>query len=178
MIELAFSTMSRRYSGWMHLLLAATIVLGLGMAQSAAAKKPILTKSGKIAALEQAAAAILQVPTGPGVLGPAGPTDETKVPHYYGPFPNWANSPFTLPDVAVEITGDGAGATAMATVGAGGAVTDITITNPGSGYTGTTVDVVITGAGTGARAFALVSPTGVVTAVTVGVPGASYTAPS
>ena len=23
---------------------------------------------------------------------PAGPTDETKVPHYFGPYPNWANS--------------------------------------------------------------------------------------
>ena len=87
-LELAFSIMRRKYPGWMHLILAAMIVLGLGMAQSVTAKKPILTKSGKIAALEQAATAILQAPTGPGLLGPAGSTDETKVPHYYGPFPN------------------------------------------------------------------------------------------
>ena len=34
---------------------------------------------------------------------PANPTDETKVPHYFGPYPNYANSPFTLPDVVVTI---------------------------------------------------------------------------
>ena len=27
---------------------------------------------------------------------PMDPMDETKVPHYFGPNPNWANSPFTL----------------------------------------------------------------------------------
>jgi len=29
---------------------------------------------------------------------PTSPVDETKVPHYFGPYPNWANSPLTLPD--------------------------------------------------------------------------------
>ena len=43
---------------------------------------------------------------------PMSPTDESKVPHYFGPNPNWANSPFTLPDAQVVITGDGSGATA------------------------------------------------------------------
>ena len=52
---------------------------------------------------------------------PMDPMDETKVPHYFGPNPNWANSPFTLPDVQVIITGNGTGATAEATVGANGA---------------------------------------------------------
>ena len=33
---------------------------------------------------------------------PADPLDETKVPHYFGPNPNWANSPFTLPNASVE----------------------------------------------------------------------------
>ena len=47
---------------------------------------------------------------------PMDPMDETKVPHYFGPNPNWANSPFTLPDVQVIITGNGTGATAEATV--------------------------------------------------------------
>ncbi len=32
---------------------------------------------------------------------PSGPTDETKVPHYFGPYPNWANSPMISPDVTV-----------------------------------------------------------------------------
>ena len=53
---------------------------------------------------------------------PATPTDETKVPHYFGPYPNWANSPFTLPDVQVIITGDGTGATAEAAVGVNGVI--------------------------------------------------------
>ncbi len=65
------------------------------------------------------------------VAMPMSPVDESKVPHYFGPYPNWANSPFTLPDATVVITGDGFGRGAAATVGANGAITDITITNPG-----------------------------------------------
>ena len=45
----------------------------------------------------------------------------------------YANGP-----VGVTITGDGTGATATATA-SGGAVTSVTITNPGSGYTNATV---------------------------------------
>ena len=36
--------------------------------------------------------------------------DQTKVPHYFGPYPNWANSPLTQPDATVVITGYGTGA--------------------------------------------------------------------
>jgi FtsP/CotA-like multicopper oxidase with cupredoxin domain len=106
---------------------------------------------------------------------PSSPTDESKVPHYFGPYPNWANGSFTLPDVAVEITGDGSGAAASATVGANGAVTGINITDPGRGYSAATVS--ITGGGTGASADAVITATGVVTAVNVGDGGAGYTAP-
>ncbi len=106
---------------------------------------------------------------------PSGPVDETKVPHYFGPYPNWANSPFTLPDVAVTITGDGAGAEAMATVGANGTVTGVTITNPGSNYT--TATVAFSGSGSGAAADAVVNPGGVVTTINVDVAGAGYTGP-
>ena len=35
---------------------------------------------------------------------PASATDETKVPHYFGPYHNWANSPQTLADAIVKIT--------------------------------------------------------------------------
>ena len=35
---------------------------------------------------------------------PVSATDETKVPHYFGPYPNWANSPQTLADAMVEIS--------------------------------------------------------------------------
>ena len=73
---------------------------------------------------------------------PASPVDESKVPHYYGPYPNWALSPLTTADVAVEIVGDGSGATASATVGANGALTGIQITNPGRGYTTASVNII------------------------------------
>lgn len=172
-LEATTGRVRRRCPGWLHVMLAGMIVFGLGMTQGAEAKnnnpnKPILTKSGKKAALADAAAAML--------MAPVFATDETKVPHYFGPFPNWANSPYTLPDVAVEITGDGAGATAMATVGPGGVVSGITITNPGSGYTAATVN--ITGGGLGATADALVSTSGAVTGINVDIGGLGYTAPT
>jgi FtsP/CotA-like multicopper oxidase with cupredoxin domain len=107
---------------------------------------------------------------------PASPTDGSKVPHYFGPWPNWANSPFTLPQATVEISGDGSGATATATVDWVGAITAINVTNPGSGYTIATVN--ITGSGTGATADAVITTSGVVTAVNVDAAGAGYTSPS
>lgn len=110
------------------------------------------------------------------LAAPAGPTDETKVPHYFGPYPNWANSPLTLPNAQVMITGNGTGATAEATVGAGGAITAITVTNPGSGYS--TAKVTITGSGTGATADALIVKKGAVVAITVNTAGSGYTAPT
>ncbi len=126
---------------WMNSVLMLVLALALAVAiapAQAASKKSIPSKAGKKAALLQAADALR-------VSQPVGPTDGTKVPHYYGPFPNWANSPFTLPDAKVTITGDGTGAEAVATVGAGGAITGITITNPGSGYSSPTVDITLYG---------------------------------
>ncbi len=35
---------------------------------------------------------------------PTDPTDESKVPHYFGPYPNWANSPQVLANAVVEIS--------------------------------------------------------------------------
>lgn len=106
---------------------------------------------------------------------PSSPTDESTVPHYFGPYPNWANSPFTLPNASVEITGDGTGATATATVDpATGGIAGFTITDPGKGYTAATVTV--TGGDGTATATATVSSTGVVTGFTVTDPGAGYKA--
>jgi len=107
---------------------------------------------------------------------PMNPADETKVPHYFGPNPNWANSPFTLPDAQVVITGNGTGATAEATVGAGGAITAITVTNGGQGYSSAKIDIF--GSGTGAMAKATIVKKGSVVAVTVDTPGTGYTAPT
>ena len=50
---------------------------------------------------------------------PASATDETKVPHYFGPYPNWANSPLTQSTAEVTFTdpsGSGTGAEAVAQV--------------------------------------------------------------
>ncbi|MFJ1792098.1 multicopper oxidase domain-containing protein [Kitasatospora griseola] len=54
------------------------------------------------------AAALLGLPPAqpqPAAAAPAGPTDQTKVPHYFGPWPNWANSPLTVSRAKVSITG-------------------------------------------------------------------------
>ena len=107
---------------------------------------------------------------------PASPVDESVVPHYFGPYPNWGLSALTNPDVTVTIVGDGSGATATAKVGAGGAITDITITNPGSNYTSATVE--ITGAGAGAAATAVVTSSQTVVAVNVTNSGMNYVQPS
>jgi FtsP/CotA-like multicopper oxidase with cupredoxin domain len=113
---------------------------------------------------------------------PMDPKDETKVPHYFGPNPNWANSPFRVPDIAVTLTsvaGDpGTGATAAATVDPQtGAVTGISVINPGTGYmVAPTVDIA-SSAGTGAVATAVVDNSGVLTAITVTAAGNGYTAP-
>jgi FtsP/CotA-like multicopper oxidase with cupredoxin domain len=121
------------------------------------------------------ATSIFLLAMGPGFAMPGSPTDSTKVPHYFGPWPNWVLSPLTLPDVAVDITGDGSGATATATVGANGTVTDIVVTDPGAGYTSATAT--ITGAGTGAAATAVVTASGVVTGIDVTAAGSGYTRP-
>ena len=145
-------------------------------------KKPILTKSGRNAAIAAAAEAIPMAMPGPEI-------DPTKIPHYFGPWPNYAHSQFTLPDAIVTFTptdGNGSGAKATATVGANGAITGITITDPGSEYT-SIPDVVITdtvGTNTSATAVAEITTTAAVTAINVNkdangdpVGGAGYTAP-
>ena len=162
-------------------LAAAMLAWSSGQAYAAPnnGKKPILTKSGKKAALTQATAALFAEPTTQALPLVNPPPDIPGVPHYFGPWPNWANSPFTLPDVTVTIDPPAAGtqATATATVDADGAVTGFTITDPGSGYAVEPL-VTISGSGTGATATATVFPTGVVTAVTIDIPGSGYTAPT
>src|SRR5262245_38481454 len=111
----------------------------------------------------------------PAIAKPDNPTDETKVPHYFGPYPNWANSPYALPDAQVAITGNGSGATAVATVGAGGSITAITVTDGGHGYTNAKVS--ITGSGSGGTASATIVKKGAVVDILLTAPGHGYTAP-
>jgi len=114
---------------------------------------------------------------------PSSPTDNSAVPHYFGPNHNWALSPLTLPDATVTITTTGSHdvtATAQATVGfaggANGVITGITLTNPWAGYT--SAYVLITGAGSGAIANAVVTTSTAVTAINVDTAGGAYTKPS
>jgi len=97
------------------------------------------------------------------------------VPHYYGPYPNYANSPLRISNAVIAFIGDGAGAAATATVDlATGAITAITVTNGGAGYTSPpTVDIASTGTGTGATATATITA-GAVSSVTVVTPGSGY----
>src|SRR6266498_1127404 len=111
---------------------------------------------------------------------PSGPVDETKVPHYFGPYPNWANSPFRLPDVTISLDGGGgSGATAAATVDPqSGAITAVSVTTPGSGYTSAPAVTIVSNSGSSASATAVVDYSGVVNAIAVDVAGSKYSAPA
>ncbi|HSB65276.1 MAG TPA: multicopper oxidase domain-containing protein, partial [Anaerolineales bacterium] len=114
----------------------------------------------------------------PGAAMPMDPKDETKVPHYFGPNPNWALSPLREARAVVDLTGGGGtGATASATVDPiSGTITALTVTTPGSGYTSAPA-VSITGLGNGASATAVVDYSGVVTAIVVNPGGGGYSSP-
>jgi FtsP/CotA-like multicopper oxidase with cupredoxin domain len=118
-----------------------------------------------------------------GRLGFSQTPDPTKIPHYFGPYPNWANSPLTTVDANVQLTdtcgnGAGSGATAVAAVDARGAITGITVTSQGVGYT-CAPDVTITSAnGSGAAAHALFSPgSGYISSISLMNGGTNYFAP-
>ncbi len=124
-------------------------------------------------------------PAAADAAAPLSPTDETKIPHYFGPYPNWANSPQTLADAIVTITaqaGDaGTGAEATATVDPKtGGITAITVTSPGTGY-GVQPSVSIDAPGitptAPAGATAQIS-LGVVTSIAVVESGFGFTTPT
>ena len=81
--------------------------------------------------------------------------DERRVPHYFGPYANYANSPVPT-----------------------GAVMTITVDNGGSGYTAPVVQIAdVFGTGSGALATALFDVNGVITGITVDNGGSNYSAP-
>jgi FtsP/CotA-like multicopper oxidase with cupredoxin domain len=81
--------------------------------------------------------------------------DPGGVPHYFGPYPNYANSP--LPK---------------------GPITAVTLVSGGQGYTAPTVMIDdLYGTGGGAIATASFVPNGPIIGITVGDPGAGYSAP-
>jgi hypothetical protein len=120
---------------------------------------------------------LMQIPSkatqaaGRGIVGAAPALDPGAVPHYFGPYPNWANSPMPMGHISnitvdaggagysaattitiedVYFTGSGATATAIVS---GGVITGITVTNPGTSYTAPVV-IITDGTGTGAAATA------------------------
>jgi FtsP/CotA-like multicopper oxidase with cupredoxin domain len=146
-----------------------------------ATQAQVLKKLGKVTPAEQKAAAKRAQELGlslgttgyidyPGInQGPGG------IPHYFGPYGNWAFSPlpkgsilsvtvdaggsgYTAPTVAIlDVYGTGSGATATATVDGTGAITGITVTNAGSGYSAPIVEITDTN-GVDAAATALLDP--------------------
>lgn len=181
-----------------QVLFASILGFGLGLGTFAATAdinpdRPIPTKSGQRAALQAAASAVRQgapsaqggvkaaavfAEAAPAIAAPTSPVDQSKIPHYFGPFPNWANSPYTLPNATVTITGPGTGATAIATVGANGTITGVIITNPGDGYESLTpTTVAFGGSGSGATATATVTRSEAVLGIDVTAGGGGYTAP-
>lgn len=109
---------------------------------------------------------------------PTSPTDETKVPHYFGPYPNWANSPYTLSTADVTLddpAGTGAGATAVAEVDpVSGGIASITVTSPGHDYSAGTTVSVAGSTGTAATATAEVNPGKAVIGLRVDNAGVGY----
>src|SRR3972149_3403886 len=125
--------------------------------QAKAAKDKNLKYKAKVTPAERRLAArrtnaLLARAAIPAVLDPGG------IPHYFGPYANYANSPlptgsitdvqvtsggsgYTAPVVAItDAYNVGTGATATATV-VGGTITGIIITNPGVGYAAPIVTV-------------------------------------
>lgn len=109
---------------------------------------------------------------------PTGSTDASKVPHYFGPWPNWANSPLTLPTATVSITdgGTGTGAVAVAQVNPDGTIGAITLTSPGHDYSAPTVTInaPTSSGGTQATATAAVKTSGAVVSASVTAAGGGY----
>ncbi|MEI6808444.1 MAG: hypothetical protein WCN95_06955 [bacterium] len=114
---------------------------------------------------------------------PTSSTDETKVPHYFGPYSNWANSPQVLADAIVTITPDGddpgTGAEATATVNPlTGAITKVTVTKPGSGYLVPPTISVTSAIATPSNATATATlALGVLTSIAVDEPGFGFSKP-
>jgi len=133
----------------------------------------LITLLGILLALAFLASQAMAAAPLPGIEGPGG------VPHYFGPYGNWAFSPlpqgaispviriddggsgYTSPVVTIlDAYGTGSGATATATV-SGGVITSLTLTAAGSGYSAPVV-AITDAAGTNAVASAFLEPATVI----------------
>jgi FtsP/CotA-like multicopper oxidase with cupredoxin domain len=119
-----------------------------------------------------------------GAVGPGfSAHDSTKVPHYFGPYSNWANSPQVLADAVVTVAAPSSGPAAEATATVDpktGGIASIAVTSPGSGYT-TAPLVTITAPGVTPTALASATSVisqGVVTSIKVDESGFGFFAPA
>ena len=127
-----------------NLALAIVVIASLLVGASGATSAAVPAPDVAVSAFEREATRQGEITA---AAAPTVPTDESQVPHYFGPNTELGAEPVHGAGRHREIViGDGAGATAVASVGANGTVTGITLTSPGSGYTAATVN--ITGAGT------------------------------
>jgi FtsP/CotA-like multicopper oxidase with cupredoxin domain len=186
-------------------LVLVLLVLGLGSSITEAQKPPKrknltpVTQADRLAAANRAAKKGLL----PGVAGKAvtkkAPTttpapkaagittaqlDPGGIPHYFGPFANYANSPMPTGPITgltlgvggsgysatpvveiVDVYGTGSGATASATV-VGGVITGLTLLTPGTGYS---APIVVISDATGIDAGATATIGGVANSLTGGI---------
>ncbi|MCL5257476.1 MAG: multicopper oxidase domain-containing protein [Chloroflexi bacterium] len=156
---------------------------------------PIKKHKGRIKPGERKAAAKNAAQQGlkPGVAAVQTATmNPGGIPHYFGPFANYANSPvptgaiaaialasggsrYTSPTVTIsDAYGTGSGATASATV-SGGVITGISIGNAGANYSGPVVSIQ-DATGTGASASATIGGalTGGIRKFVDALPGVGY----
>ncbi len=105
------------------------LLIAPGAAANAAAAPPTKPKVGT-AAKPMAAQAKAAVKAAASVVAlPSSPTDSSKVPHYFGPFSNWANSPQAQADATITIAAPPSATTSFGNpLAAGGSGSD-TATN-------------------------------------------------
>ncbi len=90
-----------------NLVLALVVIASLLVGASGATSAAVPAPDVAVSAFEREATLQGEITAAASADGSA--TDETKIPHYFGPNPNWAISPFTLPDAIVTISRDGRG---------------------------------------------------------------------
>jgi len=164
-------------------LMVGVLALGLGQATAdpnGQGNGQLKFKDKITPAEQQAAAEVFQqqyeAAVAAGTVAATAVADPGGVPHYFGPYPNWANSPLPRGAIAsIEVTNGGQGytaptvevtdlyygaladpATATATV-VGGVITAISVDAGGSGYSAPVVTI-SDAAGTDAAATATIGP--------------------
>ena len=83
-----------------NLVLAIVVIVSLLVGASGATSAAVPAPDVAVSAFEREATRKGEITA---AAAPTVPTDESKVPHYFGPNTNWALSPFTVPDVTVTI---------------------------------------------------------------------------